>query len=133
MKTIGIMFRKINKIGTRTITNPSKDELRKQVKTLHRKLKKRDKIITHYSIESDTNKRGKYHTHLLIEYNDEENLYRELSRFIGGYIWEDDYNGLDPIKSCNGLYGEVDTHFIYDEYGFRSYMDKNEIMETPLI
>jgi len=89
MKTIGIMFRKINKIGKKTITNPNKENLQKQIKTLHRKLKKKDKIITYYSVESDTNKGGKYHTHLVIKYNDEKNLYNELSRFIGGTNWED--------------------------------------------
>jgi len=132
MKSIGVMFRKINKTGTKTITNPNKEELKKQVKTLHRKLKKEDKITTYYSIESDTNKGGKYHTHLLIKYNDEKNLYNGLSRFIGGNTWEDRYNGLDPIKSCKGIFGEVDTHFIYDEVGFMNYMEKKELMETPL-
>ncbi|MCZ2845097.1 MAG: hypothetical protein O2U61_01145 [Candidatus Bathyarchaeota archaeon] len=126
------MFRKINRTGTKTITNPNKEELKKQVKTLHRKLKKEDEIITYYSIESDTNKGGKYHTHLLINYNDEKNLYNGLSRFIGGNTWEDRYNGLDPLKSCKGIYGEVDTHFIYDEVGFMNYMEKKELMETPL-
>lgn len=132
MKTIGVMFRKINKTGTKTITNPNKEELRKQVKTLHRKLKKKDKITTYYSIENDTNKGGKYHTHLLIKYNDEKNLYNGLSRFIGGNYWEERMNGLDPLKSCKGVYGEVDTHFIYDENGFMNYMEKKELMETPL-
>lgn len=132
MKTIGVMFRKINKTGTKTITNPNKEELKKQVKTLHRKLKKNDDIITYYTVESDTNKGGKYHTHLLIKYNDEKNLYNGLSRFIGGITWEDRYNGFDPIKSCKGVYGEVDTHFIYDEIGFMNYMEKKELMETPL-
>ena len=96
-------------------------------------LKKKDKITAYYSIESDANKGGKYHTHLLINYNDEKNLYNGLSRFIGGSSWEDEYNGFDPIKRCNGLFGEIDTHFIYDEDGFRSYMEKKELMEIPLI
>lgn len=133
MKTTGVMIRKINKTGEKTITNPKKEELHKQIKTLHRKLKKNDDIITYYSVESDTNKGGKYHTHLLIKYNDEKNLYNVLSRFIGGNSWEDGYNGLDPLKSCKGLYGEVDTHFIYDENGFMRYIEKNDLMGTPLI
>lgn len=133
MKTIGVMFRKINKTGTKTITNPNKENLKKQVKTLHRKLKKKDKIITYYSVESDASKGGKYHTHLLIKFNDEKNLYNGLSRFIGGSSWEKRNDGLDPLISCKGTYGEVDTHFIYDEIGFLNYMDKNEIMDKPLI
>ncbi len=133
MKTIGVMFRKINRTGKNSRTNPDKEELKKQVKTLHRKLKKKDKITTYYSIESDTRKGGKYHTHLLIKYNDEKNLYNGLSRFIGGNTWEERYNGFDPIKRCNGLFGEVDTHFIYDENEFMRYMEKYDVMETPLI
>lgn len=132
MKTIGVMFRKINKTGN-IKTNPNKEELKKQVKTLHRKLKKKDDIITYCSVESDTSKGGKYHTHLLIKYNDEKNLFSGLSRFIGGISWEDGYNGLDPLKSCKGKFGEVDTHVIYDEVGFMRYMEKQEIMEKPLI
>lgn len=133
MKTIGVMFRKINRTGKTSITNPNRENLQKQIKTLHRKLKKDDEITTYYSIESDTRKGGKYHTHLLIKYNDEKNLYNQLSRFIGGNNWEDQYNGFDPIKRCNGLFGEVDTHFIYDEDGFKNYMNKYDVMETPLI
>ncbi|WP_289063833.1 hypothetical protein [uncultured Zobellia sp.] len=133
MKTIGIMIRKVNKTGREIITNPDREELKKQIKTFHRKLKKNDKVITYFSIESDTNRGGKYHSHLLIRYNNEINLYNGLSRFIGGNFWEERKNGLDPIKSCKGRYGEVDTHFIYDENGFKSYMNKNGEMETPLI
>ncbi|MGM1056319.1 MAG: hypothetical protein ACQEWG_10590 [Bacteroidota bacterium] len=131
MKELGVMIRKINITGRKKITSPSIEELIKQVKTLHRKIKKNDHITTYYSIESDTNK-GKYHTHLLIRYNDEKNLYEQLSRFIGGNTWEERVNGLDPIKSCKGKYGEVDTHFIYNETGFLNYMEKKSIMETPL-
>ncbi len=133
MKELGVMIRKINKNGFNKITSLNKEELIKQVKTLHRKLKKNDNITTYYSIESDKNKGGKYHTHLLIRYNNEKNLYEQLSRFIGGNSWEERVNGLDPIKSCKGKYGEVDTHFIYNETGFLNYMEKKSIMETPLI
>ncbi len=133
MKEVGVMVRKINKNGINKITNPNKEELIKQVKTLHRKLKKNDNIITYYVVESDTNKRGKFHIHLLIRYNDEKNLYEQLSRFIGGNSWEDRRNDLDLNKSCKGKYGEVDTHFIYDDKRFLNYMEKTSIMETPLI
>ncbi len=132
MKELGIMIRKINKSGINKITNPNKEELIKQVKTLHRKLKKNDSIITYYVVESDTNKRGKYHIHLLIRYNDEKNLYEQLSRFIGGNLWEERISGLNTLKTCKGKYGEVDSHFIYNEVGFLNYMEKKSIMETPL-
>ena len=133
MKSIGVMFRKIDKTANNRITNPNKEQLKKQVKTLHRKLKKKDAIITHYVIESDTNKGGKYHTHLLIKYNNDDNLYNGLSRFIGGTTWEQKDWGLDTLKTCKGIYGEVDTHHIYDELEFMRYMEKKELIEEPLL
>lgn len=133
MKSIGVMFRKIDKTDKNRITNPNKELLKKQVKTLHRKLKKNDTITTYYVIESDTNKGGKYHTHLLIKYTDDENLYNGLSRFIGGSIWEDKDWGLETLKSCKGTFGEVDIHPIYDEVEFMRYMEKKELIEEPLL
>lgn len=121
MKTIGVMIRR------RSRTN--KKLLDKQILTLHKKLKKNDNIITHYSTEKDYLK-GKYHSHLLIQYNDDKNLYNELNKFIGGNSWEVDKNGLDEIKINNGIWGEIHTHNIYDEVGFIGYMNKHEITKT---
>ena len=56
MKSMGVMFRKIDKTANNRITNPNRELLKKQVKTLRRKLKKKDDITTYYVIESDTNK-----------------------------------------------------------------------------
>ncbi|MBW8244860.1 hypothetical protein K1F50_18780 [Muricauda oceani] len=133
MKSMGVMFRKIDKSANNRITNPNRELLKKQVKTLHRKLKKKDDITTYYVIESDTNKGGKYHTHLLIKYNNQENLYNGLSRFIGGTTWEEKDWGLDTLKTCKGTFGEVDVHPIHDEVEFMRYMDKKEMIEKPLI
>ena len=109
--------------------NPTPKNLHKQIKTLHSKLKKNDKdITTTYVIEKDNNK-GKFHTHILMNYNDKQNLYNQLSRFIGGISWEERKEDLDTIYGCNGKYGEVDTHFIYDEVGFLRYMNVEGITE----
>ena len=126
MNTIGIMIRKKNYNDNGKIENPTRKNLHKQFHTLHRKLKKNDKnIITNYVIEKDNHK-GNYHTHLLIQYNDKNNLYNQLSRFIGGNIWEEREKGFDTIYGCYGKYGEVDTHYIYDEVEFLRYMNKHE-------
>jgi hypothetical protein len=118
MKSIGIMIRR------RSRTN--KKLLDKQILTLHKKLKKNDNIITHYSTEKDYLK-GNYHSHLLIQYNNDKNLYNELNRFIGGNVWNKDYEGLDEIKINNGKWGEIHTHNIWDEVGFKGYINKNEL------
>lgn len=129
MNTIGIMVRKINIDDNGKIQNPSTKNLHKQINTLHKKLKKKDKeVTTNYVIEKDTHK-SKYHTHLLIDYTNKENLYNELSRFIGGNIWKERKEGFETIYGCNGKFGEVDTHYIYDEVGFLNYMNKKEISE----
>jgi len=118
MKSIGIMIRR------RSRTN--KKLLDKQILTLHKKLKKNDNIITHYSTEKDYLK-GNYHSHLLIQYNDDKNLYNELNRFIGGNVWNKDCEGLDEVKINNGKWGEIHTHQIWDEVGFKGYMNKHEL------
>lgn len=130
MNKIGIMIRKMDIQEKGKKLNPTSKNLQKQIKTLHNKLKKNDTdITTTYVIEKDNNK-GKFHTHLLINYNDEKNLYNQLSRFIGGNSWEERKEGLDTINGCNGKYGEVDTHFIYDEVEFLNYMNKTQQTET---
>jgi len=118
MKSIGIMIRR------RSRTN--KKLLDKQILTLHKKLKKNDNIITHYSTEKDYLK-GNYHSHLLVQYNNDKNLYNELNRFIGGNVWNKDYEGLDEVKINNGKWGEIHTHNIWDEVGFKGYINKNEL------
>ena len=130
MNTIGIMIRKKNYNDNGKIHNPSRKNLHKQFHTLHRKLKKNDKnIITNYVIEKDNHK-DNFHTHLLIQYNDKNNLYNQLSKFIGGNIWKERESNFDTIYYCLGEYGEVDTHFIYDEVEFLRYMNKHEQTKT---
>ena len=121
MKTLGIMIRR------RSRTN--KKLLNKEITTLHSKLKKKDEIITHYTTEKDYSK-GNYHSHLIIQYNDDKNLYNHLNRFIGGNSWEVDKSGLDEVKINNGKWGEIHTHQIWDKVGFKGYMNKHELTKT---
>ena len=130
MKTTGVTLRKISKEENGKTVNPSTKNLHKQIKTLHKKIKKKDDSVTiNYAIEKDNHK-GKYHTHLLVNYNDETNLYNQLQRFIGGTKWIEKKEGFDKYNHCNGKFGEVDTHFIYDEQQFLNYINKTSISEV---
>jgi hypothetical protein len=130
MNYLGVTIRKININENNKKQNVSPRTLSKEILTLHRKLKKLDKkITTTYVIEKD-NHMSKYHAHLMINYEDKLNLYNQLSRFIGGNIWEERKERLDTINGCSGKYGEVDTHFIYDEIGFLEYLNKTEQTKT---
>ena len=122
MKKMGVMIRKWDNFNRKS-TNPSRKNLHKQVLTLHRKIQKKDKILTEYSIEKDESIR-RYHTHLLIHYNDEQNLNNELSRYIGGTEWVKRESGLDTFNECNGKYGLIHTEPIYNEQQYRSYVNK---------
>ena len=109
--------------------NPSRKVLHKQILKLHRNIKKNDTIYTEYSIEKDNDK-SKYHTHLLIHYNDKNNLYNQLSRFIGGNHWTIRENGLDTFDECNGKYGLIHTEPICNELDYRKYINKQELTKT---
>ena len=121
MKSVGVLIRRKER------TN--KKRLNKEIITLHSKLKKNDNIITHFSTEKDYSK-GRYHSHLIIQYNDDENLYNQLNNFIGGNIWNTKNDGLEEVKINNGKWGEIHTHHLWDEIGFRGYMNKNELTKT---
>tara|TARA_R110002167_G_scaffold46406_2_gene138541 strand:- start:58 stop:453 length:396 start_codon:yes stop_codon:yes gene_type:complete len=123
MKSIGVTFRKKNKLENGRVQSSSMRNLHKQILTLHKKLKKYDEVTTYYCIEKDFNKR-EYHNHLLIEYNDEKNLYDTLNRFIGGSSWNVEYDRGKFINVNNGIWGEIRVHDIYHKNGFLEYMNE---------
>lgn len=127
----GITIRKISvdEFGNRT--QPSKKVLTKQILTLHRKLKKSDEVFTEYSVEKEPNGRG-YHTHLKVQFNDEDNLRKRLENFIGGNDWYKEIKGLGMIESCNGKYGEVQLHNIDNPTQYSRYINK-ETLSKQLI
>ncbi|SKB81779.1 hypothetical protein [Maribacter arcticus] len=129
MKTIGIRIRKINVTKSGNVHSTSKKNIKKQILTLHRKIKKKDKIETEYVIEKDDHK-GRYHSHLVIHYNDEKNLYNQLNRFIGGSTWISENSGFDEVKTNNGKWSEISLHNLYDVEGFIGYMNKYNPSET---
>ena len=87
--------------------------LEKEVFTLHSKLKKKDTITTKFVIEEDPNKytsSNKYHSHLIVDFNDYNHLIDRLQTFIGGdgKVYETDKSkGLETIF---GKWGEIDLH-----------------------
>ena len=128
MNKIAVTIRKFDyKHGNHQ--NPSNKVLHKQILKLHRNIKKNDAIYTEYSIEKDSDK-SKYHTHLLIHYNNKKNLYNQLSRFIGGNGWKLRESGLDTFDECNGKYGLIHTEPVFNEYQYRRYINKKELTKT---
>lgn len=123
MKSIGIVLRKIqiNKSGERKYT--PRNQYRKQLITLLKKLKKNDPTIHfQYSIEKDPHSR--FHVHVIINYNNFSNLYSGLSRFIGGKGSLEKKDELNQVYTIQGKYGEIDCHPIYDLVGFQQYINK---------
>ncbi|MCM4171868.1 hypothetical protein DHD32_10275 [Arenibacter sp. TNZ] len=128
MNKIAVTIRKFDcKHGN--YQNPSRKVLHRQMLKLHKNIKKNDPIFTEYAIEKDSDK-SKYHSHLLIQYNNKKNLYDELSRFIGGSGWKIRENGLDTFDECNGKYGCIYTEEVRGEWHYRRYMNKKELTKT---
>ena len=116
--------------------NPSKTNLNKQVHTLHRKLKKKDKVYTSYSIERDRGKQ-QYHIHTLFYYTDKENLNEQLQKYIGGEIthrkdWFCTPTGrwIDDWYSGWGEYGNVWYEQVNKERYIYEYINKYEMSKT---
>ena len=126
----GVTIRKVDVEDSKR-TQPSKSNIEKQILTLHRKLKKSDEVFTEYSVEKEPNGRG-YHSHLKVQYNDENNLREGLEKFIGGNDWNKEIKGLELIESCNGKYGEVQLHNIDNPTEYSRYINK-ETLSKQLI
>ncbi len=123
MKSKGIMIRKWDYNNNGSYFNPSIINLNKQIKTLHKKLKKRDCVYTEYTIERDRND-NKYHIHLIIHYLDEKNLNNILTNYIGGSEWKLREMGLNIFNECNGRFGMVHTENIENINKYRGYINK---------
>jgi hypothetical protein len=129
MEKIGIMIRKWDYNERGGHSKPSKRNLKRQILTLHRKLKKEDKVWTEFSIEKDKDGRGN-HVHLILHYTDKENLYQHLTRFIGNGEWKKREMGLNCFDECKGRYGFIHTQPIEDEWKYRRYINKKELTTT---
>lgn len=130
MQTLGVLIRKWEKDTNGTYKNISKDNLNKQIHTLHKKLKKEDCIYTEFSIEKDKHS-NIYHTHLIIHHNDIEGcIQNRLSQFIGGNEWKKKSVGLDIYNECNGSYGLINTQPIQNIDLYREYINKYGELKT---
>ena len=121
---IGCVIRKKDILENNQIVYPSPKNLKKQMITLLRRLKKKEKVYTEYSIEKDKN--GGYHVHLIIHCTNVEEVKNNLRKYIGGYDWkekEHDYRNLLTCESTYG-YGYIDIEEIYDETKYRNYINK---------
>jgi hypothetical protein len=123
LKTMGVMIRKHNITEDGQKQNPSKKNLDKQIRTLHKKMKKESLIYTEYSIEKDKYDK-RYHTHLIIHYKDCEKVNKILYKFIGGKEWSKREVGLDVFNNISGIYGVIHTEEIMNENQFRRYLNK---------
>jgi hypothetical protein len=126
MTRLGIMIRK-----TGEIYPPNKKDLTKQIKTIHRKLKKDGVSVTEFSIEKD--KGGNhYHTHLILTLNDDDNqlsIYNRLSKYIQGFnikgkLWNRELRGLEYYEVCEGKFGLIHIQQIRGENDYRRYINK---------
>lgn len=126
METIGVMIRKWEKDTNGKYKNVSKKNLKQQIHTLHKKLKKVDCIYTEFSIEKD-NHSNIYHTHLIVQHNGDKNEIQSiLSKYIGGVEWKLKTIGLKVYNECNGKYGfiDIDTEPIQNIDLYRGYINK---------
>ena len=126
----GVTIRKVDVEDSKR-NQPSKSNIEKQILTLNRKLKKSDEVFTEYSVEKEPNGKG-YHSHLKVQYNDENNLRERLQNFVGGNDWNKEIKGLELIESCNGKYGEVQLHNIDNPSEYSRYINK-ETLSKQLI
>ena len=129
MEKIGIMIRKWDYNESGVHIKPSKKNLKRQIHTLHQKLKKGDKVWMEYSIEKDKDGKGN-HLHLILHYTDKENLYQHLSRFIGNGEWKKRDVGLRVFDECNGRFGLIHTELIEVEWKYREYINKEDLTTT---
>ena len=129
LKTIGVMVRKWNITDNGDKQNPSKRNLDKQIRTLHKKMKKDNLVYTEYSIERNKDNIG-YHTHLLIHFEDREKVNQILYNFIGGKEWSIREIGLDTFNNISGKYGVIHTEQIMYENQFRRYINKTNQSKT---
>lgn len=128
MKKIGVLIRKVNIDNRGYKCNLKRNDLRKQLITLLKKLKKQDKELwIQYSIEKDSSFR--FHIHLIVHYNHSDILLNQLKRFIGGIGSFKEKDMINEIKTIQGKYGEIDLHPVWNENGFVSYISKFGISE----
>ena len=119
----GLTIRKYKVNSNGSVTSVNREQLNRQIITLHKKIKKNDDIITEYSIEKDPCGCG-YHVHMNVKHTDSVNLINHLQRFIGGSEFKEIFNPNYPIYECTGRYGKVKIFNTKDKLKFSRYINK---------
>ena len=121
---IGCVIRKKDILENNQVVYPSPKNLKKQMITLLKRLKKKENIYTEYSIEKDKN--GGYHVHLIIHCTNVGGVKKNLKKYIGGDNWKEKEHELRTLLSCESTYGYgyVDIEEINDEKKYRDYINK---------
>lgn len=122
MKPYGVIIRRKELLSKKTLD--------KQVKTIHKRLKKnKNKVITYYTHERDP-LNSKYHTHLCIYTEEDKKRLKDVfSRFIGSEEWVKNYKSYKGLDA-HGKWGEIHIHEMYDDddgvewYAYLNYIDK---------
>lgn len=118
-----ILIRKWDIVNGKHIA-PNAKNIDKQIKTLHRKMKRCDSsIITYYTIEKDID-RNTYHTHLLI-YTDAIKLVKEiLKRYIAADEWIERNTGDRVFDELNSKFGLIHLEKLIDNIKYMRYISK---------
>ena len=123
---VGLTIRKISKEGNR-IKHLSEKNLDKQMLTLLKKIQKIDKeAYCRYSIEPSNHAMGD-HIHMTLSLTDEkhlEDVKKRLLKYVDAEIWSNDEKIRDSIYKCEGRFGSIHKHSIWDMPNFISYMSK---------
>lgn len=126
MKTLGVLIRKKGEEYS-----PTKENLKKQLLTLHKKLKKEGTTVMEYSIESDTYDKKNYHIHCIIPIENNENQIRDrLSKYIKGTHWDKRIEGYKVYDVCEGEFGRIDLQYLIDVHSHRQYINKYDCSTT---
>jgi hypothetical protein len=122
-KLYTILIRKWDIVNGAHIS-PSRKNLVKQMKTLHRKMKKVDSsIITYYSIEKDDgiNRR---HIHLLVYTSDIVLIKAVLMKYIKGSKWALRDIGDRDVDECNSKFGFAHIEKVIDIRDYANYISQ---------
>ena len=122
----GITIRKISRQGNKIYHLP-KLNLCKQMLTLLKKIKKIDsQAYYNYAVEKAKDKIGN-HIHVKLSLSDPKylpSILNILQKYIGGKGWYVENGIYYDITKCNGIYGEIHMHPIYDGFGYNAYINK---------
>ena len=119
-----IMIRKWDMVKGKHI-RPNTENLDKQMKTLHRKMKKAGGCsVTYYSIDKDDGIE-RHHIHLLVFTIDIERIKDVLMKYINGNEWVEIVRALEVYDECKGTFGLININRCRDIIDYTNYISKS--------